>query len=134
MMKMMRASGASVIIALTDDPKVKWFSSNKKDDNDDVDEKFKKFASKVSELGIQSNVTGIFSEHEMGSCRMGLTTKDGPIKDTGETWECDNIFVADASCFPTSLGVNPMITVCAMAHMVSRSVMDRLEVKAAEAE
>jgi len=33
-----------------------------------------------------------------------------------------NLYVADASIFPTSTGVNPMITVEAMAYMVAQGL------------
>ena len=49
--------------------------------------------------------------HQMGSCRMAASRTDGPVQPSGETYECKGLYVADASTFPTSLGVNPMITV-----------------------
>lgn len=61
----------------------------------------------------------------MGSCRLSANPKDGPLRETGETWECDGLFVADASVFPTSLGINPMITVEAVAYMVADQVSAR---------
>ena len=65
---------------------------------------------------------GVYSAHQMGSCRLSANPKDGPLRETGETWECDGLFVADASVFPTSLGINPMITVEAVAYMVADQV------------
>ena len=65
---------------------------------------------------------GIYSAHQMGSCRLSANPEDGPLRETGETWECDGLFVADASVFPTSLGINPMITVEAVAYMVADQV------------
>ena len=58
----------------------------------------------------------------MGSCRLSATPEDGPLRETGETWECDGLFVADASTFPTSLGINPMITIEAVAYMIAEQV------------
>ncbi len=43
----------------------------------------------------------------------------GAIKPTGETWEVKNLFVADGSVFPTASGVNPMITIMSMAHVIA---------------
>ena len=68
---------------------------------------------------------GIFSAHQMGSCRLSATREDGPLRETGEAWECDGLFVADASTFPTSLGINPMITVEAVAYMIAEQVEPR---------
>ena len=37
-----------------------------------------------------------------------------------------NLFVADASVFPTASGVNPMITVMATAHYLAQRMMSKL--------
>lgn len=42
---------------------------------------------------------------------MGISPKTSVVKPTGETWEVKNLYVADASVFPTATGVNPMVTV-----------------------
>jgi choline dehydrogenase-like flavoprotein len=36
-----------------------------------------------------------------------------------------NLFVADASVFPTSSGVNPMLTIMAIADHVARGIVSR---------
>lgn len=46
---------------------------------------------------------------------MGVSPKTSVVKPTGETWEVKNLYVADASVFPTATGVNPMVTVEAVA-------------------
>ncbi|NUS57248.1 MAG: hypothetical protein HOV66_20675, partial [Streptomycetaceae bacterium] len=40
--------------------------------------------------------------------------------------EVPNVVVADASCFPTSSGVNPMISIEAIAYMNAARLADRL--------
>ena len=62
----------------------------------------------------------------MGTCRMAAVAADGPVKPNGELYECSDLFIADGSVLPTSLGVNPMLTIEAMAYMTSREVMTRL--------
>ena len=37
-----------------------------------------------------------------------------------------NLFVADASLFPTSTGVNPMVTVAAMSHLVAQGLAQKI--------
>ncbi|CAN0037497.1 unnamed protein product, partial [Choristocarpus tenellus] len=64
----------------------------------------------------------MFSAHQMGTCRMGATEADGPLRETGEAWECEGLYVADGSTLPTSLGVNPMITIEAVAYVVAGQV------------
>lgn len=66
---------------------------------------------------------GLYSAHQLGSCRLSATRERGPLRETGEAWDCDGLFVADASVLPTSLGINPMITVEAVAYMVADQVI-----------
>jgi choline dehydrogenase-like flavoprotein len=59
------------------------------------------------------------SQHPLGTCRMGVAPSDSAVDPRGRLWEADNVWVADGSIVPTSLGVNPQITVMAMAHRVA---------------
>ncbi|KAI0008506.1 GMC oxidoreductase-domain-containing protein [Xylariaceae sp. FL0662B] len=58
--------------------------------------------------------------HQMGSCRMSRSSSDGVVDDHGKVWDAQNIYVADASVFPSASGVNPMITTMAIADHVTR--------------
>jgi long-chain-alcohol oxidase len=65
----------------------------------------------------------------MGTIRMGSDPRDHPADARGRV-RCDSrgsivpgLYVADASTFPTAIGVNPMVTVMAMARRVSRTVL-----------
>ena len=53
----------------------------------------------------------IYASHPMGTCRMSSDKTKGVVKTTGESWDVEGLYVSDASVFPTSLGVNPQITV-----------------------
>ncbi|XP_075508466.1 long-chain-alcohol oxidase FAO4A [Primulina tabacum] len=70
--------------------------------------------------------TPICSAHQMGSCRMGVNPKESAVRPNGETWEVEGLFVADTSVFPTALGVNPMVTVQAIAYCTAQSVLEVL--------
>lgn len=98
------------------------------------DEAFEKYLDELRAGGITRGRFNVFSAHQMGSCRMAAKPEDGPVSPSGSLFECSNVFVADASLMPTSLGVNPMITTEALSHMVSRSVMKVLNVKPIEPE
>jgi choline dehydrogenase-like flavoprotein len=93
----------------------------------------------ADEGAYRPNQLGVFVAHQMGSARMtskyvtGWMTvlivfllhqhvTPGPVSPTGETWEVQNLFVCDASIFPTSSGVNPMVTCYAMATLVSEQI------------
>ena len=62
--------------------------------------------------------------HPMGTCRMG-TRPDRSVTDPwGETFDVRNLFVADASLFPSCLGVNPMESIMAFANRNADHIHD----------
>ena len=69
---------------------------------------------------------GFFSFHLMGSCRMGDSPARSAANPDGETWDVRNLVVADGSTFPTASGVNPMISIEAVAHLNARKLAARL--------
>ena len=69
--------------------------------------------------------TLLFSAHQMGTCRMGSDRTQSVVNENGETWSCQNLFVCDASVFPTSSGVNPMLTTLAIADGIADIVLGR---------
>jgi choline dehydrogenase-like flavoprotein len=66
------------------------------------------------------------SFHIMGSARMGGSPTTSACNATGETWEARNLVVCDGSAFPSASGVNPMISIEAIAHMNARALAARL--------
>ena len=68
----------------------------------------------------------LYSFHLMGSARMGASPELSAASPTGETWDVRNLVVADGSAFPTASGVNPMITIEAIAHLNATRLAERL--------
>ena len=66
---------------------------------------------------------GLYASHPMGTCRMHGDKTQGVLKSTGETWDVKNLFLADASIFPSSLGVNPQITVMTASTTIARAML-----------
>jgi long-chain-alcohol oxidase len=66
------------------------------------------------------------SFHIMGSARMGGSATDSACDPTGQTWEARDLYVFDGSTFPTASGVNPQISIQAIAHMGARGLAARL--------
>lgn len=53
--------------------------------------------------------------HALGTVRMGAETSPAPLDAECRFRGIDNLFVADASALPTSAGVNPSLTIAAVA-------------------
>jgi choline dehydrogenase-like flavoprotein len=53
---------------------------------------------------------------------MGLDPATSVIGEDSQCHQVKGLFVADASAFPTASGVNPMLTIMAMAHQASRHI------------
>jgi len=88
----------------------------------------KKYLQDVQNRGMTRLKMNVFCAHQMGSCRMGNSGPDHSVVDEhGEVWECDGLFVMDASTFPTASGANPMLTTLATSHMLSSRLAMRLQ-------
>jgi long-chain-alcohol oxidase len=66
------------------------------------------------------------SFHIMGSARMGGSPGDAVCDPGGEVWSTPGLYVFDGSAFPTASGVNPMVTIEALAHMNARRLAGQL--------
>ena len=65
------------------------------------------------------------SQHPLGTCRMGTAKDHSVVDDTGKVWGLRELYVVDASILPTSLGVNPQISVMAMATRLAHQLRER---------
>lgn len=79
----------------------------------------------VIKYGFPNEGGGMFCAHQMGSNRMGVSPSTSVVKPTGETWEIKNLYVADASVFPTASGVNPMVTNEAICLHIADSMLNK---------
>ncbi|CAL8471165.1 g10707 [Coccomyxa elongata] len=85
---------------------------------------FDAFLGRVRKEGISKHGITVFSAHQMGTARMGASPRNSVVDARGQCWHVAGLYVADASLFPTSTGVNPMITVEAMAYMVAEGLAE----------
>lgn len=56
--------------------------------------------------------------HILGGCCMGATPAQGVVGFDGEVFGCPNLLVADGSVVPANLGVNPSLTITALAEFI----------------
>ena len=86
------------------------------------------FADRVSALGVKPNAIALFTAHAMGSVPMGASGWR-PTKPTGELRGVRNLFIGDGSVLPSAVGVNPMITIMAMARRTADFVLQSLRLE-----
>jgi choline dehydrogenase-like flavoprotein len=79
--------------------------------------------SKLNNVKYGALEHAIFSAHQMGGCAMGADPKTSVVDPDFRYRELDNLFVADGSLFPSSLGVNPSQTIYTLAHLASEKVL-----------
>ena len=77
--------------------------------------RLEQFLAKVKASGLGENEVGVFSAHQMGSCRMGADPRSSVVDEDGEMWECDSVYLCDASTFPTASGSNPMMSTLSLS-------------------
>lgn len=104
------------------------FSRHPKEPTEVANARFEEYLRKLQSTGIQPMRTQLYSAHQISSVRMAASSDNGPVDPQGELFECENLFVADGSVLPTSLGINPMLTIEAMAHMIAQNIVQRLQV------
>ena len=61
------------------------------------------------------NDLALFSAHPLGTCRMGANPRTSVVDSRCQSHDIKGLFVIDGSVTPTSLGVNPQLTILAIA-------------------
>jgi choline dehydrogenase-like flavoprotein len=83
------------------------------------------WAEATRRAGYRAGRVTCFSFHQMGSCRIGTDPATSAVGPDHETHQVRNLFVADASVFPTASGVNPMLSVMGLAHRAAGRIAAR---------
>ncbi len=78
--------------------------------------------SAIAKSRVGDNHLALFSAHQMGTCRMGRDKSSAVCDARGEVFGVSGLYIGDASAFPGSSGVNPMITIMALAHHTARRI------------
>jgi choline dehydrogenase-like flavoprotein len=99
------------------------------DDSAGEARRYAAFEERLAATDFRPHRGTVASAHQMGTVRMGGAPAAHPADERGRV-RADSrgrvipgLYVADSSTFPTGIGVNPMLTVMAMARRVSRTVL-----------
>jgi choline dehydrogenase-like flavoprotein len=64
-----------------------------------------------------------FSAHQMGTARMGADPASSVADPRGQLHDTPGVWIGDTSAFPTSSGVNPMVTCMALARRTAHAIV-----------
>jgi cholesterol oxidase len=100
----------------------------------------KLFAQKIGKEGENSLLVPLWdtqskrqiSAHPLGGCSMGDDASNGVVDSLGRVFrgkngntKYDGLYVADGSIVPTSLGINPSLTITALAYRIAFDIVER---------
>ena len=128
MSAMAEAAGANEVIA-AGSPPMSWRRG-------EGPEALQVYLRRLARFDFAPNRGTVFSAHQMGTARMGSDARDhvcdpwGRVRSTARPRTGDanaglikGLYIADGSLFPTALGVNPMVTILAVAKRVARTIV-----------
>ncbi len=79
---------------------------------------------------ISKNITAVV--HNLGGCSIGKDRDNGVVNNFGKVYKCDGasltdtydeFYVVDGAIIPTSLGVNPSLTISALAFRIAKEIV-----------
>lgn len=102
-----------------------FYSNKPKEERNIHDADYQEYRKKVESITLPNYGVGYGSAHQMSTCRMsGKGPKDGACDTKGRLFECDNVYVADASVMPTASGANPMVSTMALSRHISLGMVN----------
>ncbi|MGH9919482.1 MAG: GMC family oxidoreductase, partial [Nitrososphaerales archaeon] len=103
----------------------------------DIVDRMRLFAKEIGKDGERDLTMPFWDErtrlgltaHPLGGCPMGKDASEGVVDGLGRVYAAesgtschDGLYVADGSIIPTSLGVNPSLTICALAFRIAEEI------------
>jgi len=87
----------------------------------------------VTPSTVKKKDVELFTVHLMGTARMGADPVSSVVDLDGQVWDLPGCYVSDASVFPTAIGVNPQITIMAMAMRIGERLAQYVQSRPARA-
>jgi choline dehydrogenase-like flavoprotein len=85
--------------------------------NDDIAE--------IDHATFRPNDLTVFSAHPQGGCPMGSDPRRSVVNSHCAVHGIRGLYVCDASVFPSAVGVNPMISIMALASLTAERIIER---------
>ena len=80
----------------------------------------------IDERQLRDNDPQLLSYHPQGTLRMGPSRKRSVVNGWGAAHDVEGLYVADASIFPTSTAVPPLVSVMAFAARTAQHIIEQL--------
>lgn len=81
---------------------------------------------RLRSLTLRAGDFDVAAFHPLGTCRMGTDPRRSCVGPEGEAHDLEHLYVADGSVIPSSLGVNPQMTIMALALRTAEALDARL--------
>jgi choline dehydrogenase-like flavoprotein len=114
MAKIHRAAGAKRIIPLVTPPH-DWLDG----------QAFEPWLDALAARPIAPNRILLFTAHQMSSCRIGTDPRSSVAGPDGQVHGVPGLYVTDASALPTATGVNPVLSLMALARRTALGMAAR---------
>lgn len=108
------AAGASEIVSLAD-RLPRWRRG------DDLE----RFIERAQRVPMRAGGQKLFSAHQMGTARMGNDPQTSVANPWGELHDVKGVWIGDGSAFPTPSGVNPMVSIMALARRTAYAILGK---------
>ena len=82
---------------------------------------------RLREMPLRAGDFEVVAFHALGTCRVGESPERGAIDQSHESFDTPGLYVTDGSAIPSSLGVNPQLTIMAMALRAAEIIDARLD-------
>lgn len=80
----------------------------------------------LTQVSNQPHTFRMVSYHPQGTCRMGADAKTSVVNGFGECHDVKGLHVVDASLFPSSIMVNPQVTVYTLSSYITDQLLQRI--------
>jgi choline dehydrogenase-like flavoprotein len=81
----------------------------------------------LQDLPMKALRANLFTAHLMGGCSFGEDPKHAVVNSNLESHQLENLSVIDGSIFPTSLGVNPQLSIYAFSAKAATALVTKLK-------
>jgi choline dehydrogenase-like flavoprotein len=83
------------------------------------------FEAFLGRLERAANDRCAYSAHQMSSCRLGVDPLSSVADPSGELHDLRGVWIGDAAALPGAPGVNPMLTIMALARRTAHAIIER---------